>query len=105
MDASRKVKLKSFKFNAKEKTSTAKHIRQVRTATDMVQQLKDCHLGLNDKLVEYSLYSQSLLDVKNLHLRLEQSGYKSQDLLSASKGYTLIRPTRDFLEQAMKLKT
>jgi hypothetical protein len=105
IDASRKLKVQPFRWNALERTSTVKHVHQVRTVTGMVQQLKNCHLGPNDKLVEYSLYSQSLLDVRNVGLFLEQSGYRRQDLLSASKGYAVIRSTRDFLQQAMKLKT
>ncbi|RDL33841.1 uncharacterized protein BP5553_08209 [Venustampulla echinocandica] len=57
-----------------EKTSAAKHIHQVRTATETVQQLKYWHLWPDDKVVESSLYPQNLFDVRSLHRLLEQSG-------------------------------
>ncbi len=51
--------------------STAKQVRQVGTFREMVQQLENCHLGPNVKLVEYSIWSQNLLDVTNVRLLLE----------------------------------
>lgn len=101
MNASRKL----GPWGLGKKSSTAKHVHQVRNANEMVEQLEDCQFGPNDKIVEYSMHSHSLLDMKNVHLLLEQCGYESQGLLSTSKGYALIKPIQKLLGQAIKLKS
>lgn len=100
IDALAKLK----RYTSKKTGSTVEHVQQVRTAGGLVKQLEKCHLGTDDILVEYSLYSQNFLGIRNIRQMLEVTGYKSGDLLP-SQAYAVLRPIRKFLEKIMKLES
>ena len=100
IDALAKLK----RYTSKKTGSTVEHVQQVRTAGGLVKQLEKGHLGTDDILVEYSLYSQNFLDIRNIRQMLEVTGYNSGDLLP-SQEYAVLRPIRRFLEKIIKLES
>ena len=83
---------------------TAKDAPQVRPTTDLFQQLRDCHFGPDDIIVEWSIKSTSILDVQLIRSFLLQNGYDDQSLLP-SGGYAVLGSTQKFLEQVLKLRS
>lgn len=100
MEASTKLTLRK----SNKESLIAKDAPQVRTATDLFRQLRDCHFGPDDIIVEWSINFNSLLDVQLIRSFLLQNGYDNQVLLP-SGGYAVLRSTRKFLEQVLKLRS
>ena len=97
MEASTKLALRK----SNKESLIAKVTPQVCTATDLLQQFRDCHFGPDDIIVEWSITSYFLLDLRLIRSFLLQNGYGNQNLLP-SGGYAVLRSTRKFLEQGLK---
>ena len=69
---------------SKRKNVISRHVHQVRTVTKMAHQIKDCLIGPDNTLVEYSTNNYSKLDIKQTNELLEQGGFKKMLKSSSS---------------------
>ncbi|KFY20808.1 hypothetical protein V491_03408 [Pseudogymnoascus sp. VKM F-3775] len=79
------------------------HVRQVHTVEQMVQQIKECLFQQNDIMVEYSMFSETCLDMKNLRWLLDQPGCDANDLIPCNDTFGIIQPIKKFMYQVLPL--
>lgn len=79
------------------------HVRQVHTVEQMVQQIKECLFQQNDIMVEYSMFSEICLDMKNLRWLLDQHDCDANDLIPCNDTFGIIQPIKKFMYQVRPL--
>lgn len=98
--ASTKLKIQSQSRSRKDK-SAERHAPQVHTVDEMAQQIKECEFQPNDIFIEYSIMTNTLLDLKNVHWLLKRHGYNGKNLIPSCNNYAVLTPIRNFCIQAL----